>query len=105
MKNEVIEIKEIEDEVNFGPSTGFAKILYSNGARRNGIFDVNWRDSKIKKNWKVVASACKASANGTGVIGEDVKVLNVVPTNGQLLMRLYIKGEPTEFRIHIIIYY
>ena len=74
----------------------------SDGEKRHGVVELSLMDSGIKVHSKVVASACEGHGEWAHLSQTTLQVLNVVPTNGELLIRISINGIPINYRVHVI---
>jgi hypothetical protein len=83
----------------------FAGILVpKDGKKRHGWMHLRLADARIETKSKVVASTCEGGVQSTLLGPATLEVLNVVPKDHELLIRLSIEGGPIHFRVHTIVY-
>ena len=107
MTSEVIKAK-IDAEFNLGtpeaPVGSAGIITPGDGLERDGVFYLEAEWNVIKKYSKVIASACEGNAERTDLTQATLKVLNVVPGDHKLSIRLSISGGPIFCRVHAVAY-
>ena len=98
----IVKAKKVHQINIFGNS--YAAILVpGDGKKRCRWMDISLGDGKIKKNSKVIASACEGQAEWSHLGDANYEIFNVVPKNGELLIRLLVNyGRDLDIRLHII---
>lgn len=99
----LVEVKLVET-VDILPNV-FAGILIPVDEKdRKGILHLSWRHGKINYTSKVFASICRGNERWAHVNAANFQVFNVVPNDGELVIRVLINShEETPFRVHIMV--
>ena len=105
MTQEIIKAKFKETEFPLTTPNIFGGILTpASGDKGDGLVSLTMEDERISKYSKPVVSACEGHETWTHLGAATVKVLNVVPQEGEVTIIMEIKGGPIDYRTHVLIY-